>query len=402
MKIHRTFVVRYLLSKLSEEERNAVLKLMPRLDALGNLFARGYVVEPPDIPRRFIHEFRYFQEELAFSTPPKRWLARVHPLLNCQIRLDGEKDRSEGIFIDLSKGALKVRGFVHRRAIEIPLPKSVAKYIGERVEEGAKAKLARVWTDGRHLYVAITFEREVEVRQDVTVMLAVDVNSWRNGVSWGLIKGGKIVSRGVERPNLHYIESLHNEIVVIERRLGKLERLGLRGSREYDELWERAKIKRSKFYRYLRDFVNKLVHRLIKKAVKHGAKIVIDDVIEESRRELLEERLPDGLAKLYLVYVRRFVDLLVNQARWYGLPVEFKRLPSTVCPACGARLEQRENRVMVCPHCGFKANRDEVPIQWAIKMYYTRGGAESRQVGYRWPESQGCGPAGQVLLSAGA
>jgi len=141
MKIHRTLVVRYPLSKLDKEEVEAVFRLMPRLDALGNLFARGYVVETPDIPRRFIHEFRYFQEELAFGTPPKRWLARVHPLLNCQIRLDGEKDRSEGIFIDLPKGVLKVRGFVHRRAIEIPLTKSVAKYIGERVEEGARPNL---------------------------------------------------------------------------------------------------------------------------------------------------------------------------------------------------------------------------------------------------------------------
>jgi len=368
----RTLVIKYPLSKLSEEEREAVLRLLPRLDALGNLYARGYTVEPPDMPRRFIHEFHYFQEELAFGVPPKKWLTHVHPLLNCRIRFDNEKDHSEDVFVDLRKGVLKVRGFVHRRAIEIPLSDSAVNYIRQRVEEGAKAKLARVWTDGRRLYVAVTFEREVEAKQDANAVLAVDVNSWRNGVSWGLIKGGKIASKGVERPDLRYVETLYKEVVKLERKLSKLERLGLKEGIEYTNLWEQVKAKRSKLYRYLRDFADRLAHRLVKKAVRHSAKVVIDDVVEESRRELLEEKLPNGLAKLYLAYIRRFVKLLTNQARWYGLPVEFRRLPSTICPACGAELEQRGSRLMACSNCGFSANRDGVPIHWASKLYWDK------------------------------
>jgi len=369
MKIHRTLVVRYPLSKLSKEEREVVLKLMPRLDALGNLYARGHTVEPPDVPRRFVYEFQYFQEELTFDTPPKKWFARVHPLLNCQVRLDNEKDSSKGVFIDLPKGMVKVRGFVHRRAIEIPLSESAVEYIKERVEEGAKAKLARVWTDGGHIYVAIVFEREVEVKRDVSTILVVDLNSWRNGVSWGLIKGGRVVSKGVERPDLRYVESLYEDLVQLERKLGKLGRLGLRGSVEYARLWEQARTKRSKLYRYLRNFADRLAHRLAKKAVKHNAKVVIDDVVEESRRELLEEGLSNGLAKLYFAYTRRFVKLLANQARWYGLLVVFKRLSSTICPMCSGLLEQREGRLMACPNCGFSANRDDVPIYWAKRLW---------------------------------
>jgi len=367
--VRRTLVVKYPLSRLSEEARSAVLKLLSRLDALGNLYARGYAVEPPDIPRRFVHEFQYFQEELTFNGQPKRWFTYIHPLLDCQVRLNNERDRSKGVFIDLLKGVVKVRGFVHRRSIEIPLTKSAVKYIMERVGEGARAKLARVWADGRRLYVAVTFEREVEVRQDATAVLAVDVNSWRNGVSWGLIKGGRVTSRGVERPFLRRIESLYNDVVRLERKLGRLERLGLKESVEYAKLWKQAKAKRSKLYRYLRDFADRLAHRLAKKALRHGARVVIDDVIEEGRRELLEEKLPNGLAKLYLAYIRRFVKLLANQARWYGLPVVFKRLPSTICPACGAELEHKGNRLMVCPSCGFSANRDEVPIYWAKRLW---------------------------------
>jgi len=205
------------LSRLSKEEREAVLKLMPRLDALGNLYARGYAVEPPDVPRRFVYEFQYFQEELAFSTPPKRWLVHIHPLLNCQIRLDNEKDRSKDIFIDLLNGVVRVRGFIHGRAIEIPLSESTMRYIRQRVEEGARAKLVRVWTDGRRLYVAVVFEREVEVKQNVRAVLAVDVNSWRSGISWAIIKGGRVASKGMERSDLRYVEALYNDVVKLER-----------------------------------------------------------------------------------------------------------------------------------------------------------------------------------------
>jgi len=62
---------------------------------------------------------------------------------------------------------------------------------------------------------------------------------------------------------------------------------------------------------------------------------------------------------------------------WYGLPVEFRRLYSTICPTCGAKLEQREGRLMACPSCGFKANRDEVPIQWAKHNYHDNDNVQS-------------------------
>jgi len=82
---------------------------------------------------------------------------------------------------------------------------------------------------------------------------------------------------------------------------------------------------------------------------------------------LLEEKLPRGLAKIYMLYVPRLVKLVVSQARWYGVPVEFRRLPSSSCPACGGKLERGENRVMRCGNCRFEADRDTVPLYWALK-----------------------------------
>jgi putative transposase len=91
-------------------------------------------------------------------------------------------------------------------------------------------------------------------------------------------------------------------------------------------------------------------------------------MIEESRRELLEEKIPRGLRKIYLAETRRFVKLLTTQLQWYGVPYEFKRLPSTTCPICQHELTQLPGRVMVCTNCGFKAPRDKIPMYWAVKL----------------------------------
>jgi len=394
MIVHRTLVIKYPLKKLSEEERETLFKLLSRLDALGNLYARGYEVESPDIQRRFISGFKYFKDELKFSTPPKRWFCKVHPVLDIGIRVTSEKDRGDGVFIDLSNGILRLRGFIYRRAIIVPLSDSVVKYIKDRLSEGAKAKIARVWIEKNKLCIGIVFERNVEVRSDFTNILVIDINSWKHGIVWGLIKDSRIVSRGVERPNLRYIDNLYREILKLERKLGNLRRLGLKHTEEYRRLRLKAKSKRSKIYRYLRDYVNKLVHRLIRKAMKHSTRIVVDYVLKESRRELLEEKLPRGLVKLYLLYLPRFINLLENQAKWCGIPIEFKRLPSTMCPKCGRELVQLEGRVMICDKCGFKANRDEVPIHWVLKTLhpYSKSriqeleevyGSSASQVGFR-------------------
>jgi len=120
-------------------------------------------------------------------------------------------------------------------------------------------------------------------------------------------------------------------------------------------------------HRYLKDFCNRLASELVEAARAAGARIVVDYFQDEARRELLEERLPRGLVKIYMQYIPRFVRLLEGQAKWYGIPVEFKRLHSAKCPECGNILEKGEGRLMKCSSCGFKADRDIVPHYWALK-----------------------------------
>jgi putative transposase len=363
---HRTLLIKRPLKAFTDEEREALVNVLTRVDALGNLWARGFEVYPIDLDSRFAHEFDYFRNELRLVNV-KRWLVRVHAIFSVGVRLSNERDRSQGIFIDLTGNALKVRGIIKGRAIVINLTSSEARYIRDRLNEDAKPKLARAWVDDEHLYIAITFERGVEPITPSGYRLVIDVNSWKNGIVYAIIRESTRDPRPVRlRPNIGYIEGLYNHLVMLERKYGTLKRLGLHKSPYGRKLWREVKATRRRLYSYLKDYAQKTAHRLAQEALRLRAMVIIDDVLEESRRELLEEGLPNGLAKVHMLYLRRFVRLLTNQLEWYGVPYEFKRLPSTICPVCGSELMQLPGRVMQCPKCGLKANRDEIPIKWAI------------------------------------
>jgi len=216
-------------------------------------------------------------------------------------------------------------------------------------------------------YLAPVAERVVEPYQPSNYMLVIDVNAWKHGIAWGLIRDNMLIKWKPERPKLSEIEGLYNLSVRLSREYGRLKRLGLHRTPRGRKLRREIKRLRRKTYAKFRDYVQKLVHRLVRKALKHRAFVIIDDMIEESRRELLEEELSSGLRKLYLTYTRRFVKLLITQLEWYDIPYRLKRLPSTICPVCGHELTQEDGRVMVCTNCGFKAPRDKVPMYWAIK-----------------------------------
>jgi len=342
-----------------------------RLMALANLAYRGFEVWVPDLPKTVQHQlynFKNFKESLLFGIVPKRWLAETWvPLTTLRVYPSGSRrgDTGAPVVIDFKRGTIKLRqvcrngrGYV----IEVPMP----KWVIERDKEGGDIKFARIGLKDNEPYLALIAERDVEPYQPSDYILAVDVNAWNNGIAWGLIKDGNIIKWKSETPNLREIDNLYNLSVELSRKYGRLKRLGLDKTEEGKRLWKKIKKLRKRLYAKLRDYAQKLVYRLVRKALRHKALVIIDDMIEESRRELLEMKLPSGLKKLYLMYTKRFVKLLATQLEWYGVPYRFKRLYSSICPICGHELTQVEGRVMICENCGFKTPRDKVPMYWAI------------------------------------
>jgi len=363
--------MRTILIKLPRDRCD--IEYIKRLMTLTNLAYRDYEVWTPDLPRTIQHRlygFKNFMESLVFGTTPKKWFAKTWvPLKTLRIYADGSMkgDGGASVVLDFRSGVIRLRQACKnelRYVVEIPMP----KWVIERVGEGGDIKFAMIGLKGDEPYLALVAERDVEPYQPSNYMLVVDANAWNNGIAWGLIKDGNIIKWKLERPRLSEIESLHNLSVRLSKEYGKLKRLGLNETGKARRLWKEIKKIRRKIYAKLRDYVQKLVNRLVRKALRHKALVIIDDMIEESRRELLEMKIPSGLRKLYLAYTRRFVKLLITQLEWYGIPYKLKRLPSTVCPICEHELIQGEGRTMSCPNCGFKAPRDKIPMYWAIKL----------------------------------
>jgi len=343
-----------------------------RLMVLTNLAYQGYEVWVPDILKSIQYQFYNFKnytKSLAFGTTPKRWFARTWiPLTTLRIFSDGSM-KGNGVapvVLDFKCNVIRLRQVCRnepRYSIEVPMP----RWVIERVKEGGDIKFARIGLKDGEPYLALVAERVVGPYQPSNYILVIDVNAWNHGIAWSLIKDGFIIKWKPERPNLREVDNLYNLSVRLSREYGRLKRLGLEKTEEGKRLWKKIKKLRRRLYAKMRNYVQKLVHRLVRKALRHRAIVVIDDMIEESRRELLEEKIPSGLRKLYLTYLRRFIKLLTTQLQWYGVPYEFRRLPSAVCPVCGYELTQLPGRIMVCDNCGFKAPRDKVPMYWAMK-----------------------------------
>jgi putative transposase len=366
MKAHRAILI-----KLPRDKCDA--DYIKRLMALTNLTYRGYGVWVPDLPKRVQHQlygFKDFKKSLVFGTEPKRWFVRAWvPLKMQRVYNDGAKRGATDalVVLDFRNNIIKIRQVCRSEpgySIELPMP----RWVVERVGEGGDVRFAMIGLRDNEPYLALIAEREVESYIPSEYILAVDVNSWGHGIAWGLIRNGKIVSFKQEGLNPQRIVSLYNQAVRRERKVGRLKRLGLDDEANAKRARRMARRLRSRAYRLINEEAMFMAGKLVRKALRYGAFVVIDDVDWESLRELLTRRYGGRVGKLLLSGLKRFVKLLVTQLEWYGVPYEFRRLYSRKCPRCEHELTQEEGRTMVCTNCGFKAPRDKVPIHWAMKL----------------------------------
>jgi len=331
-----------------------------RLQALTNLAYRYKELKmcPDDIPRTACTMLYKRSFDLEFGTRPKRWFAREWLPMTVQ-RIQNGTRRGDGgapLVLDLDKGVLKLRYICHAEVL-------IPRWVYDRIREGGDIVFAMLGLKDGIPAVMFVAEKSVEPYKPES-LLPVDVNSWKHGVVWALIKDGRIVSEGRERPNLRFIDNLYKKSVRLEKLHGRLVRIGV----SCDRLDAEARYTKSKLYRYLRDYPQWLANKIVRKALKHKSKVVIDRALEESWRDLLEEGLTRSEAKIQMAGVRRFIKILETQLKWYGVPYELRRLPSRVCPNCEVEMEELPGRLMKCSKCGLEENRDRIPILWALRL----------------------------------
>jgi len=367
MKAHRT-----LLIKLPRDKCDA--DYIRRLMALTNLACRGFEVFAPDLLKNIqyqLYDFKNYTKSLVFETTPKKWFAETWvPLKTLRVYADGSRkgNRNALVVLDFRGSIIKLRQVCRDEpgySIEVPL----SKWVIDKIREGGDIKFAMIGLKNGEPYLALIAEREVAQYTPSEYRLVVDVNSWKYGISWGLVRDGRIVSYKQERINLSRYYRLYDEVIRLGKKYGELKRSGLHRTTEGRKLWRRIKAMHARLYAITRDKAYFLASKLVGKALRYKALLIIDDMTEESRRELLEEKLPRGVIKLLMANTRKFIKQLTTLAQWYGVPYEFKRLPSTICPICQHELTQLPGRIMACPNCGFKAPRDKVPIHWTLREH---------------------------------
>ncbi len=119
-------------------------------------------------------------------------------------------DKSAPVVLDLKNNVIKIR-WVCKNEISIPMPDWVVNWIDERVREGGDVRFAMIGLKDDEPYLALIAERKVEPYEPSEYRLVVDVNSWKYGISWGLVRDGRIMSYKQERLNLGRYYELYNE-----------------------------------------------------------------------------------------------------------------------------------------------------------------------------------------------
>jgi putative transposase len=336
-----------------------------RLQALTNLAYRYKELEicPEDLPRTACTMLYKRNFDLEFGTRPKKWFTRQW-LPMTVLRIQNGVRRGENgapLVLDLDGGVMKLRYICHAEA---PIP----RWVYERIEEGGDIVFAMLGLKYGIPAVVLVAERYVEPYMPET-LIVVDANSWRHGVAIAYVNGNRRIGEFYKsRPNLRLVDRLYRKAVKLGRLYGRLRRLGLHKTPKGRKVFRDLRRTTSRIYRVLRDHSQRSAGEVVRKAVRLKAKVVIDNALEESWRDLLEEGLSKREAKIHMADVRRFIRILETQLKWHGVPYEFKRLPSRVCPNCEIEMEELPGRRMRCHICGLEEDRDKIPVLWALKL----------------------------------
>jgi putative transposase len=351
--------------------RSVVVKLpnvdcdIVRLQALTNLAYRyrELGICPEDLPRTACTMLYKRNFNLEFGTRPKKWFARQWlPMTVLRIQNGARRgDTGAPLVLDLDGGVMRLKSICHAEA---PIP----RWVYDRIREGGDIVFAMLGLKDGVPAVMLVAEKYVEPYKPET-LIVVDANSWRHGAAVAYVNRNRRIGEFYKsRPNLRLVDRLYEKAVKLWKLYGRLKRLGLHKTPEGKKVLRDLRRTTSRIYRVLRDHSQRSAGDVVRKAVRLKARVIIDNALEESWRDLLEEGLSKREAKIYMAGVRRFIKILETQLKWHGVPYEFKRLPSRICPNCEVGMEGLPGRRMKCHMCGLEEDRDKIPVLWALKL----------------------------------
>ena len=315
---------------------------------------------------------KYLLKEIVKVTRPKRALIRLNPMVSVDIY----PKQKHCIVVNLEKGELWVRGFYKGRALKLPLSRKACKYLRKILTSSPSKTATLVLRNGIleiHLYFtkksSIPYIR-LPLMQGKWIIAVVDMNS-RYGMvcTWLYLDCDKrewkiIRVKKYRRKNLTSLLKYTSKIQKTRDRLRNI------GSLDHNRKLLYNKIVKSCLRRQRtinKDFIAKttkevvLRTRRIAKRYKAQPLIVVDKPIAESLK-----------ATPLQWTLLRFAKILKCKALWYEVPILFLRLSSSYCPYCNEKLtfrKHKHHRIGKCNKCGFKSDRDIVPVYYFISKF---------------------------------
>ena len=261
---------------------------------------------------------------------------------------------NKGAFVHGNKLVLRLN-----KKVEIEMPKRAVEWLNKRLSENPDKKTIRVFERDNKLVAQIVLSKKNVVKlPENPLLLVVDFNS-----SYGIVVhywDNRLIRTEKHRPSNRNVkwknvkrlmvvrDNLYNHGTITQRQINlysALIRKTLEGSMKS----------------WIQQTVDKIVRRTKRLAKRHKKEplVLIDMQDDDSLRG-------NSLQRSIISFSRYLENIL----SWYGVYWEGMRLYSTICPKCGGKLNLEEKtkrtRIMKCQKCGFREDRDNIPLYWAI------------------------------------
>ena len=226
-------------------------------------------------------------------------------------------------------------------------------------EKFKEMKVGQAWLVKREngLYLKVVFSKIVELLELNDKAIAVDINE--NNI---------VFSSGNDTTNIRTGERVIRTTYFLKRRK-------LQSTPRLNEKPLLAKY-RGRECRRVEDACHKIASRIIAEAKRATASTVVLENLKNIRKKRDSKAINGRLNRWSF---RKLQEIIDYKAKLSGLNVRYvdAKGTSSLCPICGGRLSPNGYRMMMCPTCGLKEDRDVIAVKNLLHRYQMDVGASS-------------------------
>ena len=358
-KVEEGFRVLTLMTEVDKEVLDFIKQY--RVLASHMYWARRLGIEPSDVVLQRAKESikSYWRWHIINEKDPMylfkgiEKIPRPHSVI-LNLPLVDALHESKGGFIRDGKLILRLN-----KKVEIKIPERALEWLNKRLAENPDRKTIRVFERrGRLVAQIILHKRNIVSLPSDPLLVVVDINS-----SYGIVVhywDGKLIKTEKYKPAnrstkwvsvkklMKLRDNLYNQGCLTQEKINTYSALIRRTLSGSSRSW-------------IQQTVDKIVRRIRRIARRHEKDplVLIDIPDDESLRG-------SALQRTLLSFAKYFENVL----SWYGIYWDETRLYSKICPQCGSELNletrSKNARIMVCENCGFKEEKDKIPLYWAL------------------------------------